>query len=122
MCRESERVTLGKTLLERTAVVMTPERGSHEGAACIISSTPLPKMLGDSESPHVQVDVDGKAGLSLLCRKLVIPEDACSVDGPPTPDNEEADRLCMHAAKRPRLEESPPPTAAAAVARTLHLL
>ena len=41
---------------------------------------------------------------------------------PPTPDVEEADRVCMPATKRQRLAESSPGPLAATVSRTLYLL
>ena len=90
--------------------------------ACTISTTPLPKALGGSKSPQAQLEANGKLRSGLVCTKLAIPEDACSVDGPPTPDNEEADRVCMPAAKRQRLDACSPPAAAVAVARILHHL
>ena len=55
-----------------------------------------------------------------LCKKLAIPDDACSVDGPPTPDNEEGHRIGM-----PVIDcsnEATSPGTVAAAARVLHLL
>lgn len=109
-------------MLERAAVGIAPEQYTPEDAACLLNATPLPKVLSHSESPRAQLGADSAAGFGLFCRKLAIPEDACSVDGPPTPDNEEGDRVCMPAAKRQRLDDSSPPAAAVAVARILHLL
>ncbi len=121
-CRESERYFLGESMLESAAAGVTSEQYIQEDAACTVSVTPLPKVPSDSESPQAQLVPDGKPGQSLFCTKLAIPEDACSVDGPPTPDNEEADRVCMPAAKRQRLDDSSPPAAALAVARILQLI
>ena len=121
-CRESERHFLGNNVLGRSAVGTTSEQYVLEDLACTISTTPLPKVPGGSESPPAQQEAVGKPGSGLFCTKLAIPEDACSVDGPPTPDYAEADRVCMPAAKRQRLDESPPPTAAGAMARILDLL
>ena len=120
--RDSKRYFLGETMLERTAAGIAPEQYIPEDAVCLPGATPLPKVPSNSESPQAQLEADSDAHSGLFCRKLAIPEDACSVYGPPTPDNEEADRVCMPAAKRQRLDESSPPAAAVAVARILHLL
>ncbi|CAL5221287.1 g3452 [Coccomyxa viridis] len=120
--RESERYFLGESMLESAAVGIASEQYIQDDAACTVSITPLPKVPSDSELPQAQLEPDGKSGSDLFCTKLAIPEDACSVDGPPTPDNEEADRVCMPAAKRQRLDESSPTAAALAVARILQLI
>ncbi len=122
VCRESERYFLGESMLESAAVGIASEQYIQDDAACTVSITPLPKVPSDSELPQAQLEPDGKSGSDLFCTKLAIPEDACSVDGPPTPDNEEADRVCMPAAKRQRLDESSPTAAALAVARILQLI
>ena len=101
---------------------ITSEHHIQEDAACTVSATPLPKVPSDSESPQAPLEAAVKPGSGMYCTKLAIPEDACSVDGPPTPDNEEADRVCMPAAKRQRLDDSSPPAAALAVARILQLI
>ena len=96
-------------------------------AACLPTATPPQKVLcEDTSTPLLLIQqkpgsaVNG--GLGHFCGKLAIPDDACSVEGPPTPDAEEADRVCMPATKRQRLAESSPGLLAATVSRTLYLL
>ena len=96
-------------------------------AACLLTATPPQRVLcEDSSTPPLLIqqkpgsEVNG--GLGQFCGKLAIPDDACSVEGPPTPDAEEADRVCMPATKRQRLVESSPGVLAATVSRTLYLL
>ena len=109
-------------MLESTPVEITSEQYVQEDAACTVSITPITKAPSDSGSPQAQLEAASKPGPGLFCTTLAIPEDACSVDGPPTPDNEEADRVCMPAAKRQRLDDSSPTSAALAVARILQLI
>lgn len=91
------------------------------GTACTITVTPSQKAHSDSGSLQPQQEPAGPAK-GFFCGKLAIPDDACSLDGPPTPDNEEADRVYMPAAKRLRLDGASPQALAATVARALYLL
>lgn len=62
------------------------------------------------------------AGNGLYLEKLIIDEDAASVEGPPTPDNEESGRVSMPATKRQRISSTSPSTLAASFARGLFLI
>ena len=120
--RVEERHFLDEDTAEGALAITAPV-----DAAYLPTATPPQKVLcEDSFTPPLLIQqkpgsgVNG--GLGQFCEKLAIPDDACSVEGPPTPDAEEADRVCMPATKRQRLAESFPGPLAATVSRTLYLL
>jgi len=120
--RVEERYFLGENETMRAALGSQSAENVPAHAACIITATPLQKVPYDSESSQGPQSAHSKTQARPFCGKLAIPDDLCSVDGPSTPDNEEADRVCMPAAKRQRLDESPLSAVSTAVAHALYLL
>jgi len=59
---------------------------------------------------------------ALYLEKLIIDEDAESVEGPPTPDHEESGRVSMPATKRQRVALSSSSMMAASFARALFMI
>lgn len=78
-------------------------------------------LVPDNSSPPFKSCLIN-AGNGLYWEKLVIDEDAASMEGPPTPDNEESGKVNMPATKRQRVSNTSPPTLAASFARALFLI
>ena len=105
------------------AACRMPERwflGDDGALNAIALDGPSQQAHGDIEllqTQHSGMDSQDDEG---FCEKVAIPDDACSVDGPPTPDNEEGNRAGMPAIQR--LTEAASPGTVAAAMRALHLL
>ncbi|BDA43591.1 hypothetical protein COCOBI_04-6040 [Coccomyxa sp. Obi] len=89
----------------------------HEAQELQRLADPLPD---DSSCPFQSCLI--KAGNGLYLEKLVIDEDAASIEGPPTPDNEESGKVNMPATKRQRVSTTSPTALAASFARALFLI
>ena len=118
-CRMPERCFLGDDCQLEAIVLDDPAQQALEDAAHIRSPMPAQQADGDIESLQPQQNDMGSKDGGDFRMKLAIPHDACSVEGPPTPDNEEGDRASMPASRR--LTEVASPGIVAAAARALHL-
>ncbi len=98
-----------------------PGAGHSTGNAASEGRLPVADEATDrTDSSHSHCIIT--AGNGLYLEKLVIDEDAASVEGPPTPDNEDSGRVSMPATKRQRVSTSSPSALAASFARALFLL
>ena len=87
--RTQERWFLGDDCQLDASAVDDPAQQAPEGAARLRPAMP-------PQQAHVDIDLlqSQQYGMGCkddgeFCNKVAIPDDACSVDGPPTPDNEE---------------------------------
>ena len=119
-CRTQERWFLGDDCQLDASALDDPAQQAEEGAASLGSAMPPQQAHGDIGLLKPQHSDMGSKDDGELCKKLAIPDDACSVDGPPTPDNEDGHRVGMPAIHRSN--EATSPGTVAAAARVLHLL
>ena len=100
-----------------------PASCGHEDASAqeshVLAADPAP----DAPScPYKGCLTTIHVGNGLYLEKLVIDEDDASIEGPPTPDNEESGKANMPATKRQRVSTTSPTALAASFARALFLI
>ena len=121
-CRMPERWFLGDDCQPDATALNYPAQQAQEDAALLSPAMPPRQAHGDIDLLQPQQAGMGSKDDGEFCKKLAVPDDACSVDGPPTPDNEEGNRASMPAVQCLRLTEAAPPGIIAAAACGLHLL
>ena len=117
-CRTQERWFLGDDCQLDASALDDPAQRAQEGAERLSSA--MPPQQAHIRLLQPQQDGMGSKDDGEFCKRLAIPDDACSVDGPPTPDNEEGHRVSMPAIHGSN--EATSPGIVAAAARVLHLL
>lgn len=103
-----------------TAVLHGTASGGHEDHGAEKSHRLADPLPDESSCPFKSCL--SNAGNGLYLEKLVIDEDAASIEGPPTPDNEESGKVKMPATKRQRVSTTSPTALAASFARALFLM
>ena len=119
-CRTQERWFLGDDCQLDASALADPAQQAQEGAARLSLLMPPQQAHGDIGLLQPQQSGMGSKDDVEFLKRLAIPDDACSVDGPPTPDNEEGHRVSMPAIHGSN--EATSPGIVAAAARVLHLL